>query len=213
MNDGNAPGWGAIDGALQRIYDKPTQWHLATRHPWALGGRDPLDGISFYPRTDPVPHWHVVGYGMSELYEKESENPEVSGWGFEFTFRLARTPGEEEPPQWPAVLLQSLGRYVFDSGNVFAPGHTMPVGGALGGDDGGSRITAITFTEDPEMGTVATPNGRVSFLQVVGLTRDEYEAAKGGRSAELMRALAPWMPLGVTDVGRGSLLDRLPEAP
>lgn len=28
-----------------------------------------------------VPHWHYVTYGYSELYEKECEDPAVSGYG------------------------------------------------------------------------------------------------------------------------------------
>jgi len=88
-------------------------------HRWRLGGPDPLDGISAYVRTEPVPHWHYISYGMSELYEKESDNPEQSGWGFEFTFRLARNPADHEIPLWPANLMQNLARYVFQSGNWF----------------------------------------------------------------------------------------------
>ena len=49
-------------------------------------------GISIYRAEDP-PHWHFVTYGFSELYSKESDDPAVSGWGFELTFRLVR--GEE----------------------------------------------------------------------------------------------------------------------
>ncbi|WP_193374810.1 suppressor of fused domain protein [Nocardiopsis baichengensis] len=131
MDDRNAPGRGAIGGALQWIHDRPAPRHLGTERPWTLGGPDPLDGTGFDPRTGPVPHWHVVGYGMSELYDKESDDPEVFGWGFGLLpFRPARTPG-----------------------------HTMGVGGALGAEDGGSRITAVTFTGAPELGAVAPPNG------------------------------------------------------
>lgn len=112
-----APGWDAIDGALARIYGdtKPRHWGTVMR--WSLGGRDPLDGISAYERADPVPHWHYVSYGMSDLYVKESEDPVESGWGFEFTFRLAREGGGTDPPVWPANLLQNLARYVFTSRN------------------------------------------------------------------------------------------------
>ena len=53
-----------------------------------LGGQDPLDGLSAYKAESPFPHWHIVTFGFSELYEKESENPDYSGYGFELTFRL-----------------------------------------------------------------------------------------------------------------------------
>ncbi|MDI9654077.1 suppressor of fused domain protein, partial [Burkholderia cenocepacia] len=56
---------------------------------WRLGGPDPLDGISVWRRAAPVPHWHFVTYGLSELYAKESDDPAVSGFGFELTMRVA----------------------------------------------------------------------------------------------------------------------------
>jgi hypothetical protein len=31
---------------------------------------------------------HYITFGMSELYKKESENKDISGWGFEFSFKL-----------------------------------------------------------------------------------------------------------------------------
>ena len=37
----------------------------------------------------------TVTYGMSELYEKESENQEISGFGMEFTFKLKKDDYEE----------------------------------------------------------------------------------------------------------------------
>ena len=69
-----------------------------------------------------------------------------------------------------------------------------------------SAIRALTFVEDPELGTIDTPHGRVQFLQVVGLTVQEYEAATGGRAGELLAHLAPHMPVFVTDTARGSLV-------
>jgi len=44
---------------------------------------------------DPVkepPHWHYITFGFTELYGKTSPNREISGYGFELTFRLKRTP-------------------------------------------------------------------------------------------------------------------------
>jgi hypothetical protein len=201
-----APGWAAIDAALERIYGTTEPLHWATLHKWALGGPDPLDGISVHPRADPVPHWHFVGYGMSELYEKESDNPDESGWGFEFTFRLARASGAAEPPVWAANFLQNLARYVFNSGNWFEPGHTMKANGPIAADRPDSEIQAIIFVLDPELGEISTPHGRLQFLQVVGVTLDEYEAARQWNSRDLIELLTPRMPLCVTDLDRGSLL-------
>jgi hypothetical protein len=201
-----SPGWAAIDGALARIYGNAEPLHWATLIKWSLGGPDPLDGVSVYARTDPVPHWHYVGYGMSELYEKESEDPDISGWGFELTFRLARDPVEPEAPVWPANLMQNLARYVFRSGNWFEPGHHMDANGPIAADRPDSAIRAIAFALDPELGEISTPHGTVQFLQIVGLTEDEYEAARQWSPKAVLELFATRLPLLLTDIDRGSLL-------
>ncbi|MCP2337796.1 suppressor of fused domain protein [Actinomadura rupiterrae] len=220
-----SPGWNAIDEALRPIYGDAEPRHWGTILNYRLGGPDPLDGVSAYPRDG---HWHYVSYGMSELYEKESDNPDESGWGFEFTFRLARpdaavaesgedgesgeggesgADGEDEPPVWPVNLMQNLARYVYSSGNWFAPGHHMNANGPLALDREECTLTALMFAEDPELGTIDTPNGRLQFLQLVGLTPDEYEAARTWNSASLTELFASRLPLLVSDITRPSLLD------
>ncbi|QKG23395.1 suppressor of fused domain protein [Actinomadura verrucosospora] len=202
----DTPGWDAIDAALRPLYGDVRPYHLGTVIKWALGGPDPLDGISVYARTEPVPHWHFVSYGMSELYGKESSDPDESGWGFEFTFRLVRDPADAEPPPWAANLLQNLARYVFSSGNWFEAGHHMNVNGPIAADREDSRIRAVAFVTDPELGEIATPHGRVEFLQVVGLATEEYEALRQWDAASFLNAIAPHLPLFVTDIDRPSLL-------
>ncbi|UWZ36342.1 suppressor of fused domain protein [Dactylosporangium roseum] len=202
----DAPGWDAIDAALDRLYPGVEPKHLATIVKWRLGGPDPLDGTSFYPRLDPVPHWHVVTFGMSELYEKESEDPDESGWGFEFTFRVRRDPAETEPPVWVANFLQNLARYVFQTGNWFEANHHMDLNGPIALERE-TLIRAIAFTEDPELGTIATPHGTVQFLQVVGLTLDEYTATQTWSVREFLELLAERVPSLVTDLDRRSITD------
>jgi suppressor of fused-like protein len=201
-----SPGWEAIDGALRGIYGDRQPTHYGTLLKWSLGGPDPLDGVSAYARTEPVPHWHFVSYGMTELYGKESDNLQESGWGFEFTFRLARDPAEAEPPAWALNFLQNLARYVYNSGNWFEPGHHMNVNGPIASDRDDSEIRAIGFVPDPELGGISTPHGRVEFLQVVGLAAEEYEAVQRWNAGALLELLAPWMPLYTTDIDRRSLL-------
>ena len=200
------PGWDAIDAALERLYPGVEPRHLGTILKWALGGPDPLDGISFYPRLEPVPHWHAVSYGMSELYDKQSENPDESGWGFEFTFRIGRDPAETEPPVWAANFLQNLARYVFQTGNWFEPNHHMDLNGPIALDRR-TLIQAIAFVEDPELGTIETPNGTVQFLQVVGITPDEYAATQAWSVRDFLELLARRIPLLVTDLDRASVTD------
>lgn len=197
-----APGWSAIDAALQRVYPGVEPKHLGTIIGWRLGGPDPLDGISIYQRDD---HWHFVSFGLSELYEKESEDPDESGWGFEFTFRLARPAGETEPPIWAANFLQNLARYVFKSGNAFGPGHHVDLNGPISLADPDTAIRAITFTDDPELGVIDTPHGRLRFLQIVGLTLEEYGTIERWDAAGVLDALRPHLPLLVTDLGRRDL--------
>lgn len=203
----DAPGWTAIDAALRPRYGGTEPAHWGTVVGWREGGPDPLDGVSAYARSEPVPHWHYVTYGMSELYEKTSGDPAVSGWGFEFTFRVARDPAGTAPPVWAVRFLQKLGRYVFDTGNAFDAGHHIDVGGPMAPEHGDSSLTAAAFVLDPELGEIATPHGRVRFLQVIGLASDEYAAAERSGAASLLRVLGPLLPLFVTDVERASVLD------
>lgn len=203
--DDTSPGWDAIDAALHRRYPGVEPVHYGTLLKWRLGGPDPLDGVSVYARDN---HWHFVSYGMSELYTKESDSLDVSGWGFEFTFRVAKAADDSEPPMWAANFLQNLARYVFSSGNPFAPGHHVDLNGPISLAQPDTAIRAITFADDPELGVIDTPHGRLRFLQVVGLTLDEYATIERWDAQHLLHALAPYLPLLVTDLARGNLTDR-----
>jgi hypothetical protein len=201
------PGWDAIDAALAARYGDQEPHHYGTMISWRLGGPDPLDGVSVYDRAEPVPHWHFVTYGMSELYEKESEVADESGWGLEFTFRLARAPGAgDNPPTWALNFLQNLARYVFASGNVFSAGHHMNLNGPISLDRPDTGIHAVLFATDPELGEIDTPHGRVRFLQVVGVTLDELDAATRWSADDLLEVLRQRLPLLVTDLDRPSVL-------
>ena len=200
MSD-ETPGWTAIDGALARVYGEQEPAHFGTVIKWALGGNDPLDGMSAYRRDD---HWHYVSYGLSELYEKESEDAETSGYGFELTFRLKCTPGET-PPVWPMSLMQNLARYVFTTGNGFAAGHHLNANGPIARDED-TKLTAVLFTEDSELKTIATPHGKVTFLQMVGIAPDELAAVQEWTSDALTEMLAETNPLLLTDLARPSIM-------
>ncbi|MFE9205043.1 suppressor of fused domain protein [Micromonospora sp. NPDC007230] len=108
---------------------------------------------------------------------------------------------------WALNFLQNLARYVFTSGNPFAPGHHLDLNGPISEASPETRVRAAVFAEDPELGAIDTPHGRVRFLQVVGLTIDEYAAIERWHAERLLETLAPKLPLLVTDLDRGSLTD------
>jgi hypothetical protein len=200
-----APGWHAIDAACNALYpDQIEPLHVAAV-PHPPFGDGLLYGISIYRAERPL-HWHFVTYGFSELYAKKSDNPDVSGWGFELTFRLVRDEGETEPPAFAINFLMNLGRYVRRSRNPFDAGHYMDLNGpiCLGAE---TAIRAIAFVEDPQLGEIDTPNGRLRFLQVVGITPDEMEACSDWQPQQVLDLLRQREPLLVTDLARRSLLE------
>lgn len=201
-----ATGWNAIDEQMNRLYGEQEPKHYGALIPYSLGGKDPLQGISAYKAEKPYPHWHFVTYGFSELYEKESSDPEYSGYGFELTFRLIRAADEEEPPAWALNLLQNMARYVFSSGNIFASGHYLDANGPIC-LEADTNLTALAFTDDPELPVIDTPNGRVEFLQMVGITADELEAMTTWNTNAFLHAAEEELPYYITDLLRDSLLN------
>jgi hypothetical protein len=202
----DAPGWDAIDAALEPIYGDREPYHVGTVLPYRLGGPDPIHGISAYQNAEPRPHWHFVTYGFSELWAKESSDPEVSGFGFELTFRPTCKAREKKPPTWALNFLQNLGRYVFETGNPFGVGHTMPLNGPI--EVGSSTlIHAVSFVLDPQLPPIATPNGRVEFLQIVGLTMDELEAITSWNATAFLMLRQRDDPSLFTDLSRASWLE------
>jgi hypothetical protein len=201
-----ARGWDAITAAVEELYSEQTNpAHFAPplHPPFTEDGM--LYGIGAY-RADKPRHWHMVTYGFSELYEKESDDPDVSGWGFELTFRLARGAKEKQPPSWALNFLMNLGRYVRRSRNPFGDGHRMDLNGpiALGT---AIAIRAIAFTLDPQLSAIVTPNGRLEFLQVVGITLDELNAATDWTTDGVFDLLRKTNPLLITELSRRSILE------
>lgn len=167
-------GFDAISDKMRQLYPDKGGLYYGTTIPYFLGGNDPLDGVEVFESERGIPHWHYVTYGFTELYDKESDDPTESGYGFELTFRLKKD-NEDEPPAWPVSLLQNLARYVFSSGNVFGPGHHMNANGPIALETD-TKLTALGFRTDPELIDMDTPNGHMTFLQVVGITEDEMNA-------------------------------------
>lgn len=200
----SAPGWDTIDQALSRLYTRQQPLHYGSPIGPELGG-EPLRGISAYKRITPVPHWHLVTYGFSELYEKTSEDPAISGFGFELTFRVADPEDSEQPPAWALNFLQNLARYVFQSGHGFHAGHYLHANGPIAADTQ-THLQAVAFAHDPELAPIDTPNGLLEFLQVIGLTNEEEFALKRWSTLKVLDVFQDYLPLWVTDLERESLL-------
>ncbi len=202
----DAPGWHAIDAALARLYpgqDNPPHYAPPLSPLFSSDGL--IWGISAY-RADGPPHWHLVTYGFSELYAKESDDPAVSGWGFELTMRLPRGADDEQPPAYAVNFLFNLGRYVRRSGNPLGSGHAMDLNGpiCIGSD---TALRAVAFTTDPQLGEIDTPNGSVEFVQAVGVTLDEYDACGDWHTARVLEVLRESNPLLLTDLARRSVFE------
>lgn len=202
----DAPGRDAIEARLAEIYrGGAPDFRFGTPHPYALGGPDPLDGFSLFGRADPEPHLHYVSYGMSELYyAEEAAGGGSSGWGFEFSFRLRLAEeAPEEPPNWPRNLMQNLARYAHQSARGFGPLHFIHANGPIKAESD-TALVGLLFVEDPELGAIDTPHGRVAFLQMVGLTEREIRGLIDQRVGP--EALAAWLaegnPLLITDLER-----------
>lgn len=216
----DAPGLKSIWSACSALYPKqtdPLQVSSVTKF-W-LGGPDPLDFISMYanqgcPEKEIAPHWHYVSFGLSDLYGDGRVHPvrreasQMSGFGFELTFRLKREPDEPSPPTWPAAVMQSLAKYVFTSGNNLCPGDHVSWHCSL--DNSDSRIQHMLMTEDPQLGTIMTPHGSVTFIQIVGVAFEELQAAQQWNGAALIDIMKGVKAAGgewlVTDMRRGETI-------
>ena len=198
------PGWTAISSAFEAIYpDQRNPRHYGTMISWRLGGNDPLDGISIYETKD---YFHFVTFGLSELYEKESENKDYSGYGFEFTLKLKRSSlsNEEDEIRCICGVLQALARMTFEKGEIFQPNEYIYTGQTTGIDaTSSSKITGFITTLD-EVGEIHTPNGLVQFVQLIGMQDQELKAIIDKKIN--VQELLAMLPDTLTDYTRDSLL-------
>lgn len=170
------PGWDAITNAFEKLYpNQKDPLHYAPMISWRLGGEDPLDGISIYDGGD---YYHFVTYGFSELYEKETEDYEYSGYGFELTLKLKKSSIVNKDEELGCIggILQTLAKISYDDGSIFQPYEYIYTGQKTGIDSKAkSNITGFITVLD-EAGEISTPNGKVQFVQLIGMTDKELTA-------------------------------------
>ena len=157
-------------------------------------------GVFKCPPTDERKTWLYVSSGMSNPWESD-EPEEYSGYGTEF---ILETRSESD---WAINVIRSLVAF-----NILV---------AIGnyGDkpllDYGDRIP---YAIEPNIKCmmIVTPNdypesfnlksGRVDFLQVVGITEDEFVHAQENGSDDLAKLLLRNIKSFVTDTGRRSVI-------
>lgn len=203
--DDAAPGWDSITARANEVYGEQEPKHWGTAIRYSLGGPDPLDGISAYEcRDGGVSHLHFVTYGYTSLYyDEESAGGEFSQYGFEMTFRLASPLPPTEEPLWVCSLLQNIARYVFETNNWFEPYQWLPANGPIRAD-GDTAIVGLVFLNDPTLAAVASPHGRVEFIQAFGVTQAELDGLDNTKQAteRLIEQHRETNPLLVTDLAR-----------
>lgn len=203
-----AVGWKSIDTSLETLYKKTEPKHygpLCGLH-YGVGGTDPIDGASIYDASNQEPHKHIISYGMSELYYNEDKaGGDFSKWGFEFTFRLKPLKEDKGEPTWAIQVMNNLARYVFKSGNWFEENQYIPANGPIRLHTE-TEIVGFVFAVDPELGTIETPHGALTFLQLVGITKNELENLKANSTTteveKLINNLKKDNPLLITDLNR-----------
>lgn len=207
INNDKATGSAALTAFLNKHLGAPARVVFNADNGFTKAASEPLEAIAVFSSSAEHPYWTYVTYGLSDLNEKESEDPNLSGYGFELTFRLRARNDELAPPQWPCDLLNNLARTVFQFGSGLKPGFAHVLDGPI--ETGSTtRITAFTVVEDPELASLKTPNGEVSFLQILGLTPDELDLLTRCNHELFLDAAKRLLgPLLITDLNRVSLLE------
>lgn len=199
-------GWEAIREAFDRIYQDTLDntMQFGTLISWQLGGPDPLDSFRVY---DGGAYWHIVGFGLSELFEKESDNPEVSGYGVEFTFKLLKAGCSDVDMEIKTVIgiFQDLARLTFEEGEIFLPYEYVYTGQQHGFDSREqSQLTGFITVPEPRLEDLRTPYGMVQFVELVGATDAELQAIMQRKMS--VREVYAKLGTDVTDLRRASLV-------
>jgi hypothetical protein len=205
-----APGWDAIDRFVGAHFGGQTPHQFTSKTPYELDSPNPLPAVTVWATRAPV-GWLYVSYGLTELFEKTSDDPDVSGFGFELTLRIPATGDATKPPMWPLRLLQALGHHALESGGGFDSGHAINLGAPLvPADDDGPRdcvLTGLICLPDPLLGKFGTVHGSVLFLRVFGVTADELESMSELELGELVACIAELSPMAITDPARRSFAE------
>ena len=115
------------------------------------------------------------------MYQKESDNKDISGYGMEFTFKLKKDNYEDEEAEIKCVcgILQSIARITFTRGEIFSPYEYLYTGQTQGIDTKmQSAITGFITIPVKELKSIITPNGKVDFVAFIGAADSELLAIR-----------------------------------
>lgn len=204
-NEIKTSGWDAINKLCDEIYpDQKDPKHYTINLPAYLGGKDIVEGISVYDAGD---YWHFVTYGLTELYDKESTNKDISGYGMEFTFKLKKDNYEDEEKEIVNIcdMLVSLARSTYQKGEIFNDFEYVYTHQTYGIDySKKSNITGLITVSDTKFHDIDTLNGRVHFVEFVGATDSELKAVF--ESKITVKELYEKIGSDITDYNRKSVI-------
>lgn len=108
-------------------------------------------------------------------------------------------------PFWAISLMQNLAKYVHTSKKWFEAYHFMSANSPIRLDTD-TKLVGVAFAPDPLLGGIDTPNGRVEFLQMVGITQRELDWLREDPTTQRVERLINMMckdnPLLITDLNR-----------
>ncbi|PRP93490.1 suppressor of fused domain protein [Enhygromyxa salina] len=208
-----APGWDAIDRWVGAHFGGQIPHQFTSRTAYELETQNPLPAVTVWATSAPA-GWLYVTYGLSELFDKTSSDPSVSGFGFELSMRLpaaASVSSGERPPAWPLRLLQSIGRHVLSTGASFDSGHAIDLGASLVAPDSDGpqdcALTGLICLPDPLLGKINTAHGSLLFLRLFGVAPRELEILDGLELGDLVACIAELSPFAITDPARASFTE------
>lgn len=178
-NETHRYGMDAIDKEVNRVYPNESLYtNYVPMIRWDLGGPDPLDRVTIHDGGD---YYKYVTYGLTELYDKESEDQTKSGFGMEFTFKLKKDTYKDEEGELKNVVgvLQTIARSTILHGEIFKPYEFVYTSQTEVMDtEQKSNISGFIIVPDKEIESLDTPYGRIDFLAFIGVTKEELLAIR-----------------------------------
>ena len=146
---------------------------------------------------------------MSELYTKESSDPEYSGYGIELTFKLKKSDNDEEEIKNGCGLLQYVARYIFKTGKVVLPEEYIYTKQTVGIDaHQKSKLTGFLTARDNLAKPLDTPAWKSRICKpLIGATDAELRSVYESETSKLeVRKLLQELGNQITDYDRQSLV-------